>query len=113
VLRFSGKFRVLPFSRKSESLSRCRTIRTGKRAITHRRDHCIVPNSPGIATPPDAFHELFRVAQAMHRTLPASIQSGLWTTASDAMENLEVAQIFDEVADLSDSQSVNPFRVRA
>jgi hypothetical protein len=29
------------------------------------------------------------------------------------MENLEVAQIFDEVADLSDSQSVNPFRVRA
>lgn len=49
----------------------------------------------------------------MHRALPAQVQPQLRLPASEAMENPEVAQIFDEVADLLELQSANPFRVRA
>jgi DNA polymerase (family 10) len=52
-------------------------------------------------------------AQLMHRTLFAQGLSELRSPASNAMENPEVAQIFDEVSDLLELQSANPFRVRA
>jgi len=59
------------------------------------------------------FSKHFPSARALHRSLFAEVQSRLQSTASEAMENPEVAKIFDEVADLLELQSANPFRVRA